>query len=195
MPSSRGSSWPRDQTQVSCTAGRFFTIWATREALEGLILVFYPQAGVGLRVERILQRQVWPRSSYLTWPGLWVEADRPTWWGAHLPPPRGLSAVVQEIWVHLTLPGHVGGIFPLDDSPAGVLDYETVHLFQVCGPRAPSRLKNSLTPGSPFTRWPPPCLSSASFWSMVVQHGNLGGGFCLTSEVCPECNESSSVLF
>ena len=29
---SRGSSWPRDQTQVSCTAGRFFTNWATRKA-------------------------------------------------------------------------------------------------------------------------------------------------------------------
>ena len=29
---SRGSSWPRGQTQVSCTAGRFFTIWAIREA-------------------------------------------------------------------------------------------------------------------------------------------------------------------
>ena len=32
MPSSRGSSQPRDRTQVSCIAGRFFTIWATREA-------------------------------------------------------------------------------------------------------------------------------------------------------------------
>ena len=30
---SRGSSWPRDQTQVSCTTGRFFTKWAMREAL------------------------------------------------------------------------------------------------------------------------------------------------------------------
>ena len=28
---SRGSSQPRDQTQVSCIAGGFFTIWATRE--------------------------------------------------------------------------------------------------------------------------------------------------------------------
>ena len=28
----QGSSWPRDQTQVSHIAGRFFTIWATREA-------------------------------------------------------------------------------------------------------------------------------------------------------------------
>ena len=32
IPSSRGSSQPRDQTQVSCISGRFFTIWATREA-------------------------------------------------------------------------------------------------------------------------------------------------------------------
>ena len=34
MPSSRGSSQPRDWTEVSCIAGRFFTIWATREAQE-----------------------------------------------------------------------------------------------------------------------------------------------------------------
>ena len=33
MPSSRGSSPPRDRTQVSCIASRFFTIWATKGAL------------------------------------------------------------------------------------------------------------------------------------------------------------------
>ena len=32
MLSSRGSSQPRDQTQVFHIMGRFFTIWATREA-------------------------------------------------------------------------------------------------------------------------------------------------------------------
>ena len=32
IPFSRGSSQPRDWTQVSCIAGRFFTCWATREA-------------------------------------------------------------------------------------------------------------------------------------------------------------------
>ena len=32
IPFSRGSSWLRDQTMVSCIVGRFFTIWATREA-------------------------------------------------------------------------------------------------------------------------------------------------------------------
>ena len=29
---SRGSSWPRDRTWFSCIEGRFFTVWATREA-------------------------------------------------------------------------------------------------------------------------------------------------------------------
>ena len=39
MPSSRGSSQPRDWTQVSCIAGRFFTLWARREAQKkGLLL-------------------------------------------------------------------------------------------------------------------------------------------------------------
>ena len=32
---SRGSSWPRDWTQVSCTEGRHFTTWAPREVLQG----------------------------------------------------------------------------------------------------------------------------------------------------------------
>ena len=35
---SRGSSWPRDQTQISCIIGRCFTIWATREAQKGWIV-------------------------------------------------------------------------------------------------------------------------------------------------------------
>ena len=33
-PFFRESPWPRDQTRVSCTAGRFFNIWAAREAQE-----------------------------------------------------------------------------------------------------------------------------------------------------------------
>ena len=33
IPFSRGSSRPRDQTWVSCIAGRFFTICATKKAL------------------------------------------------------------------------------------------------------------------------------------------------------------------
>ena len=40
FPFSRGSSQPRDQTQVSCIEGRLFTSWATREAhKQGLLSV------------------------------------------------------------------------------------------------------------------------------------------------------------
>ena len=38
---SRGPSWPRDQTQIFCTAGRFLTMWATREALYIYILFHF----------------------------------------------------------------------------------------------------------------------------------------------------------
>ena len=33
IPFSRGSSQPRDPTQVSCSAGGFFTVWTTKQAL------------------------------------------------------------------------------------------------------------------------------------------------------------------
>ena len=36
MPSSRGSPQPRDRTQVSHIAGRYFTLWATRETHHAL---------------------------------------------------------------------------------------------------------------------------------------------------------------
>ena len=44
MSFSRGSSRPRDGTQVSHIAGRFFTVWATRESL--------------LRVESALKKDI-----------------------------------------------------------------------------------------------------------------------------------------
>ena len=45
FPSSRGSSQPRDRTQVSCIPSRLFTSWATREALvtwPGIIKPMFP---------------------------------------------------------------------------------------------------------------------------------------------------------
>ena len=38
LPFSRWSSQPRDQTQLSCIAGRLFTIWATKEALSNIYI-------------------------------------------------------------------------------------------------------------------------------------------------------------
>ena len=41
---SRGSSWPRDRTQVSYIAGRFFASWATRKVSSAYLrlLIFLP---------------------------------------------------------------------------------------------------------------------------------------------------------
>ena len=47
IPFSRGSSQLRDQTHISRIAGRFFTIWATRENTLHLIKysrIFYAQS-------------------------------------------------------------------------------------------------------------------------------------------------------
>ena len=48
-PFSRGSSWLRNQTQVSCIACRFFTVWATREVpdLAGPLLGDFQQLRLG----------------------------------------------------------------------------------------------------------------------------------------------------
>ena len=40
----RGSSQPRDQTWISCIAGRFFTVWVTREAHFEMYLVLINEA-------------------------------------------------------------------------------------------------------------------------------------------------------
>ena len=40
IPFSRASSWPKDWTWVFCIAGKFFTVWATREAPQCLHFIF-----------------------------------------------------------------------------------------------------------------------------------------------------------
>ena len=48
---SRGSSWPRHRTQVSCIADGFFTIWATRETL--LLVHYYSPSVLQLKELRL----------------------------------------------------------------------------------------------------------------------------------------------
>ena len=48
MLSSRGSSWPRDWTPVSCIAGGFFTHWAT--SCEGIALFYEDEIGHSLNL-------------------------------------------------------------------------------------------------------------------------------------------------
>ena len=55
---SRGSSWPRDWTQISCTAGGFFTVWTPREASRGCAQVtctYYAVSHEGLEHSWILE--------------------------------------------------------------------------------------------------------------------------------------------
>ena len=47
---SRGSSWSRDRTRVSYIIGRFFTIWATREA---------PNTSEGKTLLKVITRRTW----------------------------------------------------------------------------------------------------------------------------------------
>ena len=62
---SGGSSWPRDGTCISCVsciAGRFFTIWATREAHVAPQSFYFEQIGCSevrkLR-QRVVKGQAW----------------------------------------------------------------------------------------------------------------------------------------
>ena len=62
VPFSRGSSQPRDGTQVSLTAGGFFTNWATKEALNLTGCVYSPD----LRIHALKLPQ---KRSCLLWLG------------------------------------------------------------------------------------------------------------------------------
>ena len=53
IPFSRGSSQPRDQTQVCHIAGRRFTIWATREAHQGWRWKKSEKASLKLNVQKM----------------------------------------------------------------------------------------------------------------------------------------------
>ena len=76
MPSSRGSSWPRDRTQVSLIAGRFFT----REAHSRSLLFFYFKHWVSLVAQWVknppAMRETWIWS--LGWEDPWRRAWQPT---------------------------------------------------------------------------------------------------------------------
>ena len=54
MSSSRGSSQPRDRTQVSSTAGGFFTVWATGEVPIQCPLRFQAQGDLCLRAHALV---------------------------------------------------------------------------------------------------------------------------------------------
>ena len=59
MPSTRGSSWSRDRTLVSCITGRFFTIWGTLDYLTG--------PNLRILTNRMFHNSVKKRYDYRMW--------------------------------------------------------------------------------------------------------------------------------
>ena len=76
-PFTRESSWPWSQTQVSCIASGFFTIWATREAKVVLVVKNLPanagDVGSIPGLEDPLEEGKATHSNILTWRTPWTE--------------------------------------------------------------------------------------------------------------------------
>ena len=70
IPFSRGSSWPRDWTWVSCIIGRVFTVWVTREA------PVYSWWWCWCLVASVVSDSVWPHALWPT--GLLCPWDSPS---------------------------------------------------------------------------------------------------------------------
>ena len=68
MPSSRGSSQPRDPTQASHVAGRFFTSWATRDVQK---ILPFPSYNSSLETQ-------WPNLPWEKSPQLVASANKET---------------------------------------------------------------------------------------------------------------------
>ena len=138
IPFSMGSSQPRDQTVLSYTASRFFTIWATREAL-------YPPTAKSLQscptlcnpkdytVHGILQARILEWAAFLFSRGS--------------SQPRDLTQALQADSLPSEPPGKpmntgmgslclLQGIFPIQQSNQGLLHWRWI-LYQLSYQRSP----------------------------------------------------------
>ena len=91
FPFSRGSSQPRDPTQISHIEGRLFTRWATREANSTWIFLYSPGCRRALLPDSgLLSMSAAPRVLYFWWVcwGMWAQ---------HPPPPPSWSLATLNI--------------------------------------------------------------------------------------------------
>ena len=67
IPFSRGSSWPRDWTQVSCIAGRFLMVWAIRETLKSEIIQVFKSEWFAVPMKKLKSKLIWGKTA-TCWP-------------------------------------------------------------------------------------------------------------------------------
>ena len=82
---SRGSSWPRDRTQVSRTVGRRFTVWATRD-VSGMPMYWSLHKNLKERIWRVSKlKNMWlcKESRLFRW-GMEAPFPLPIFWPMHL---------------------------------------------------------------------------------------------------------------
>ena len=95
IPFSRESSWSRDWTQIACNLGRFFTVWATKEASSILYHTINDLS--------FFSTETWLRRPTLTfWP-----KEKPTFLGERLWNLDEHSTIVKRQCVHLCVCMHV----------------------------------------------------------------------------------------
>ena len=74
---SRGTSWPRDRSQVSCIVGRHFIVWATRDSLRLASLILESDfsklgRGEGFQLPKARQSlSCFPAVFLQYWQGFW----------------------------------------------------------------------------------------------------------------------------
>ena len=71
--SSRVSSQLRNRTRVSCTAGRFFTIWATKEShispyycINSIIILWYKERIIIIIILQVIEGSCWDQILFLS---------------------------------------------------------------------------------------------------------------------------------
>ena len=86
MPSSRGSSQPRDQTRVYHIAGGFFTIWTTRAYIhiQNVLAIILPQSwcSISIIISYVVIKRKLRAVQETTWPFVSdAHKAKSGWWG------------------------------------------------------------------------------------------------------------------
>ena len=98
-PFSRGSSWPRNWSGVSCIAGGFFTNWATRKVQRLVKVTVIIKSSNDLRGKWVAEKE-------RHWPGVWMNEDC-------LLSYQGIDSSSQQLWLCILL-GHPYGQLTTD---------------------------------------------------------------------------------